>query len=47
MVINSMGHGGEESSASGEGGSQAGSAAARKLIDLRECLTDSPRFRSV
>jgi hypothetical protein len=30
---------------SGEAGSQAGSTGSGKLIDLRECLRDSPRFR--
>ena len=30
---------------SGEGGSQAASTGSRKLIDLRDCLSDSPRFR--
>lgn len=49
-IVVSMGKGEDgqdESSANGEGGSQgeAGSTGSRKLIDLRDCLTDSPRFR--
>ena len=43
-----MGQGGdgqESSSASGEGGSQGETA--KKMIDLTDCLTDSPRFRCV
>ena len=44
VLQDSMGQGGDEGSASGEGGSQ-GSTASRKLIDLRDCLADSPRFR--
>ena len=40
-----MGVGDGQDTESGEGGSQAGSTGSRKLIDLRDCLSDSPRFR--
>ncbi|CAI8057555.1 hypothetical protein GBAR_LOCUS31369 [Geodia barretti] len=40
-----MGQGDGQDESGGEGGSQAGSTGSRKLIDLRDCLTDSPRFR--
>ena len=45
-----MGSGGDGQDGGGgeEGGSPNGSGpTSKKLIDLKDCLTDSPRFRSV
>lgn len=47
-IVVSMGKGEDgQDETNGDGGSQgeAGSTGSRKLIDLRDCLTDSPRFR--